>query len=117
MRMKTIYFFWALLPVALLFFGINASLKRVGKNPTKEYPKDYFKQVFFCGIILAIAIAFDLYAFDLVISFLPVDPQFIGVIRFFVYPAFLLGIAVAQSIITGEDKKKAKIRSKPYSRF
>lgn len=85
-----LYFFWALLPLTLLFQVVKSSIRKLLKRPGREYPLNYLRQFVFSVVGLAIAIALDHYLWDAVADLVLPGVEKSGILSFLIYPAVLL---------------------------
>lgn len=87
---KILYGAWCLLPATYLFLGIWSLLEAKSKPQSRQNPGDYFKQVLFLTICVAVAVGLDQY---LIKDYAPkYSPEFIpyGFYQFMSFPVTLV---------------------------
>lgn len=103
-----LYIIWGLIPISLLLMTLYALYKKVFKRPGREYVSDYFKQVLYSSLGLAVAILFERTVFEgLFMSIIP-DENIMMAFRWMIYPAVLL---VGAYVIPTPKTKKVIPRS------
>ncbi len=96
-----------LVPLFFFLFGTWAWIKRVLKKSGKEYPREYYRQAFFTGVGLAIAIFIDKNFLEDLLATLTFGMVDVMIARWLLYPAILVGLAYLSGMM------KAKVPEAP----
>lgn len=113
---RAAYFIWLLLPLALGLLCLWSQAKRSFKMQGQEDPKDYFKQFLFVVVGYALALGIDKGFGESALDAFPDQEENIGIARWLIYPAILLGMAYLlgirdKQIAAKEKAEKAKRHS------
>ena len=110
--MKTVYYFWALLPLSLVGISIRGFYKYRLRGKLRDDYGFTFIQAFHAFWILGLAIACDVFVYDTLVDSYDIEEKVFEMMRFLIYPAVLVIVATLQGVFF--KKKEQAIPKRRY---